>query len=340
MNLLQEAGTPEYLLRWLYSYLTNRFAYVGDEKYELTNGVPQGSVLGPVLFQIYIAPVLRELKNVYTAYYADDLCIACGGLSYPTIGAYLQRALNKVHESCCTLGVELDPRKTKVMWMRKSSTTVSYPKLYFHLGPKQLEYTKCYKYLGILLDNRLTFNSFVKSRIKGAKKRNGAVFKLPSVVKRKLRMFWRGYVEPYLLYGIPEIYHLISETSKNELRAFYARSARMIAGLLPHCPADIAVETAGLQPLDELITIRRMDKKVRKSIGKDALISSSHLTRGDAKLTSLIGDRDGFILTTGRSFITLISVMVYVDSVNTPMRQDSTLFLSATKSMKKQDKII
>ena len=81
-------------------------------------------------------------------------------------------------------------------------------------------------------------------------------------------MFWRGYVEPYLLYGIPEIYHLISETSKNELRAFYTRSARIIAGLLPHCPSDTAVETAGLQPLDELVTVRRMDKKLRKKYRK------------------------------------------------------------------------
>ena len=72
-------------------------------------------MLGPVLFQICIAPILKELKNVYTAYYADDLRIACGGASNPTIGAFMQRVLNKIHDSCCRLGVELDPRNTKVM---------------------------------------------------------------------------------------------------------------------------------------------------------------------------------------------------------------------------------
>ena len=268
MSLLIESKLPQYLICWIYSYLTNRHAYVGEEKYELTNGVPQGSVLGPVLFQIYIAPVLKELKNVYTAYYADDLCIACGGVSNPTIGAFMQRALNKIHDSCCRLGVELDPRKTKVMWLRKASTSVSYPKLHFHLGPKQLEYTKSYKYLGFWLDNRLTFSKHIQTRLRGAKKRNGAVFRLPGVVKKKLRPFWRGYVEPYLMYGIPEIYHLICDSAKNQLKAFYARSARLIAGLLPHCPADIAIKVSGLQPFEELIETRRMEKKLRKKFRK------------------------------------------------------------------------
>ena len=271
LKYLIELGTPAYLVVWITNYLWSRSAQVGQCSYKLLNGVPQGSVLGPVLFQIYIAPVLQDLKNVYTAYYADDLCIASGGKADYVIGAHMQRALNSISVKCNKLGIELDPRKTKAMWMKRCTNRQSFKHIRLKLGSKVLEYATCYKYLGVLLENRLTFTKYIQSRIDGAAKRNGVVFKLSGVVKSKLRTFWRGYVEPYLLYGVPQIYHLLSETNKNKLRSFYARCARNIAGLIPHCPADLSITVAGLQPLEDLLTNRLLKKKKRKKFRKTCI---------------------------------------------------------------------
>ena len=77
---------PMYLLRWITNFLSNRTGSLGDAKVEIANRVPQGSVLGPFLFQHYVKNILSGLPNhMHAAAYADDFVIASAGRSIDII---------------------------------------------------------------------------------------------------------------------------------------------------------------------------------------------------------------------------------------------------------------
>ena len=97
---LQNCGVTGRLLRWFKSYFSNRFRQVsvGDQLSPITSGVPQGSVLGPFLFLIFISDIAENLENRIFSY-ADD-CTLFSTITSPAerihCAASLQRDLTKL----------------------------------------------------------------------------------------------------------------------------------------------------------------------------------------------------------------------------------------------------
>ena len=150
-------GIASNMFNWIKSYLYNRRARVSvdrihSKKILLRHGVPQGGVLSPTLFLLFINDLVSELpKGIKAALYADDLVIWCKE-EYATIATYrMQLAADKLNswtEKCC-VAVNKD----------KSSTTL------FTLSPKQkagtitlggtpLKEDEEATYLGITFDKR------------------------------------------------------------------------------------------------------------------------------------------------------------------------------------------
>ena len=72
------------ILRWFRSYLTNRSQFVSydgrqSEIQSITCGVPQGSILGPLLFIIYMNDICNVSELLFTVMYADDTCVVIHG---------------------------------------------------------------------------------------------------------------------------------------------------------------------------------------------------------------------------------------------------------------------
>jgi len=109
------------VLAWLRSYLLHRTQLVkicctSSTIFELDSGVPQGSVLGPILFSVYVSPIgcIASLYNLLHQQYADDTQLFIS-LSSPTCGPdirQLELGLQQLHTWLCTNGLCLNPDKS------------------------------------------------------------------------------------------------------------------------------------------------------------------------------------------------------------------------------------
>ena len=110
----------EETISWFSSYLLKRKQKVFvnnklSDPEDIICGVPQGSILGPLLFLIFINDLPLNIDNVFTDLYADDTTLYCTGKSQTFIEKQLQAALHELSTWCKQNGMLINTAKTKVM---------------------------------------------------------------------------------------------------------------------------------------------------------------------------------------------------------------------------------
>ena len=118
MSKLEFYGIKDKTLSWFKSYLSQRQQQVSIDNTKsrfrpITCGVPQGSILGPLLFLLFINDLPLYTSNVSTDMYADDTTLYDVQTSQDTIEKNLQIALNELHKWCKNNGMVLNSTKTK-----------------------------------------------------------------------------------------------------------------------------------------------------------------------------------------------------------------------------------
>ena len=139
----------------------------------ITHGVPQGSILGPLLFIIYI----NDLPNSgflcsKIAMYADDTMLYCVGENIDVVHDNLQSDLNSVEKWLQTNLLSLNASKTKTMVF----FTPYYRgdvNLLLNINDTDLENVQVFKYLGFLLDSKLNFTEHINCVVNKAKQQIG-----------------------------------------------------------------------------------------------------------------------------------------------------------------------
>ncbi len=168
LDKLQQLNVSPFILRWICSYLTTRQqkVVIEGEETETTpviSGVPQGSVLGPLLFLIYIDDVARVPLSEGTSLvlYADDM------LLYRRIDStedftVLQRDINTVNNWVKENYLTFNSTKCKFMLIsRKRQHHNPVPNLL--LDDMSLKRVYCFKYLGILLTADLRWSRHIET---------------------------------------------------------------------------------------------------------------------------------------------------------------------------------
>ena len=123
----------------------------------LKEGVPQGGVLSPTLFLIYVNDIIQNLpKHVKRATYADDLALWCTEESLPTANYRMQEALNSLQRWTKKWTVSINPTKTTHTVFSLSTKKLT-ANLTINIQRLSLEDNPTY--LGITLDKRLTWKT-------------------------------------------------------------------------------------------------------------------------------------------------------------------------------------
>ena len=125
-------------------------------------GLPQGSILGLTLFSVYINDVALAAGDSLIHLYADDTILYTSGPSLDTVLPKLQTSFNAIQLSFRGLQLLLNSRKTKCMLFNRSLPAPARPSSITTLDGSELEYVDNYKYLGVWLDCKLSFQTHIK----------------------------------------------------------------------------------------------------------------------------------------------------------------------------------
>ena len=122
LNKLQALGTSTNALHWFQSYVTEgeqttRVGISTSSPLVVTHGVPQGSILGAVLFSLYMNDLPDATKTCSAESYVDDTKLFLSFATNDNVNALSQigQDLNRVAEWCCTNRLLINPQKTKLM---------------------------------------------------------------------------------------------------------------------------------------------------------------------------------------------------------------------------------
>jgi len=173
LQKLQNIGITGHTLNWIESFLSNRTFQVKvgaelSDKYSQENGTPQGSIISPVLFLLMINDIPPGLGGVDMTLFADDSAIYVGHRNIKTSEQRIQSSLNEIHEWCDKNGFKISINKTTAVLFSYARST---PKINLKIGKKPIKLEKTAKFLGVIFDNKLTWNAHIKYIVEKCKRR-------------------------------------------------------------------------------------------------------------------------------------------------------------------------
>ena len=142
------------------SYLTNRTqairtAVACSNYLPITSGVPQGSILGPLLFLLYVNDLPLEI-NSDTDMYADDTTFHCKGKDINEIQLILQSDINKTQRWCMKNNMAINPTKTTCMIIGSKQKLSCIEDLNLYVNNNRITNVESQKLLGVYIDKNLT----------------------------------------------------------------------------------------------------------------------------------------------------------------------------------------
>ena len=182
LSKLEHYGIRGISYNWFKSYLTNRKQYVlvNETKSKLLSvnfGVPQGSVLGPLLFLLYINDLNKAIKYSTTRHFADDTSLLIKKKSLKQLQKQLNIDLKSLYKWLNANKISLNVGKTELIIFRNIKKEIDYD-LKIKINGKKLLPTTHVKYLGIYLDSHLKWNYHCEILAAKLSRMNGLLSKI------------------------------------------------------------------------------------------------------------------------------------------------------------------
>ena len=232
---LQNYGISENILGWITSFLTNRTQQVKingatSGNAPVTSGIPQGSVLGPILFVIYINDLPDVMdKDSYVYLFADDTKIF---RQIKTLHdkVILQKDIENLLLWSKKWLLTFHPDKCVCMGVGYSSGNEE-GLLCYNMNGQVLKNSSCEKDLGVYFDNSLRFEHHINTIIKKANQILGIVRKtFNRLDKDTFCQIFKGLIRPHLEYAAP-VWSPNLIKYKESLENVQRRATKIVPGL-------------------------------------------------------------------------------------------------------------
>ena len=229
---LKAAGVSGSLLSWLGSYLSNRRQRVtlpgtqSNWNY-IHAGVPQGSILGPLLFLLYINDIVKDIKSNIRLF-ADDTSLFLVVENPLSAAEILNSDLEKITKWAKDWLVTFNPIKTEAMLLSRKLLQPTHPALC--MLNQQITEVEHHKHLGIFFDKDGTWHKHINYIKEKAWKKINTMRKLKFQLDRKsLEIIYTVFIRPILEY-CNEMWDNCTQYEKDDLEKIQIEAARIATG--------------------------------------------------------------------------------------------------------------
>ena len=250
---LQQYGISGNLLLWFENYLSGRSQRVvlngcNSGWRDIKSGVPQGSILGPLLFLLFINDIVTDI-NACIKLFADDTSIYLTVDQPQNTADILNRDLEKIHQWSSSWLVNFNPQKTQTMVISRKSVKPVHPPL--KMNNHDLQEVSNHKHLGIFFSNNGLWHDHIDYIVKKAYQRLNMLRKVRFILDRiVLEKMYFSYVRPILEYG-DVIWDNRTLALVNKLENVQTEAARIVTGGTKLTSVEKLYEETGWETLSK-----------------------------------------------------------------------------------------
>jgi ribonuclease HI len=260
LDKMLDKGVPAEIVGWIRAWLVNRrmrVSYDGVESRERTmaEGLPQGAVLSPTLFIVFVDDLLGRIsEEAMVSAYADDLAIAVTNTSKEIAQEEMQVEVSLVEEWSREWILKLNPDKCEVCLFSTDTSEASW-KPTLALGGTTIKENKSPTFLGVTYDPQLSFSRHASKVSKKMVERSRLLYAVGGAswgwARRDMRQIYTATQRSIAEYASPAWTPWLSPTNKEAMERAQLRAARIIGGTTKSTPREAVLREAGLQPLKE-----------------------------------------------------------------------------------------
>lgn len=271
-------------MKIIQNYLTNRTLQVcyqngKSDQLPVRAGVPQGSILGPILYNIFTSDLPVLPPGCQKSLFADDTSISVKGKSLRVISSRLQKSLDIFNSYLKEWKITPNAAKTQlIIFPHKPRAEFLKPKAHHivKMNGVNLKWEDQVKYLGLIFDKNLTFKDHIESIQAKCNKYIKCLYPLINrnsrlCLKNKL-LIYKQIFRPAMLYAVP-IWTSCCLTRKKKLQRIQNKILKMILKLSPW------FSSSELHQLAEVDTLDVMSNKIIESFRQKSLQSSFAMIR-------------------------------------------------------------
>ena len=292
VQVVRIAGFPQWVVRWVESFLTDRTARLIFDGAPaalrpISAGVPQGSPLSPILFQLYIATLYRALTaapGVWVVGFADDTNLMAFGRSANDTVERLTRAWEHCDSWAERWGMAFAPEKSELIHFTRARAAATQS---IRLGVTTLPPTESARFLGIWLDRKLRWRRHLTELRTRAARATPALTRLASSAWgcgfQGARQIYTMAIRSAMAYGASSWHTPAGGTTPRGIArgvgAAQNRCLRAVSGAYKATPTRCLETETGCPPFD-LYCSERTARFEQRTISSGMAASLEALTKG------------------------------------------------------------
>lgn len=210
---IETLGIRGKALELIESYLTNRKHSVSvtavvngverrlySEYVNISQGVPQGSILGPILFLLYVNDLHLSLDCPVVCQYADDTSCVVGASSVPALSYQVTKIVEQMNSWCSRNNLSLNINKTALIHYKRQSVNYS---LYVPTSGGSVIEVDHTKFLGVIIDSQLLWTDHIDNLVKKLNSSCCAIRWVKGVLTlHAVKVYYFAHIQAALEYGI------------------------------------------------------------------------------------------------------------------------------------------